>query len=123
MTIDGTKVSRALVRMLLTLFALSAAPALAQTVVTSGDVKVATADRVIVLKKIAPGPTRVELPSVIAFTGTAIEIYDWAGNAGPMTFVPYKHETIMGFPRWVAVNGGLRLIPVNAGGIRGWAVY
>lgn len=103
--------------------------ATAPRVITSGSaIAVDTADTFIVLNKLVAGATSIALPPVASRVplGLPLEIYDFAGNAGPMTITPNGSETIMGASgAWTVLSGGspqtggaVRLIP--SVGLNGW---
>lgn len=99
-------------------------------VTVAGGVVVAVTDTVIILNKAAPSATAFTLPLVSARNplGMPVDIYDWKGNGGDMTFTPAGGDLIMGSANpWVVGSGGavgtggkITLIP-NVG-IGGWLV-
>lgn len=65
-------------------------------ITAAGGVVVAAGDALIVLNKAAPSSTAVTLPTVASRNGLALQLLDWAGNAGDITLTPNGAETIMG---------------------------
>lgn len=96
-------------------------------ITAAGGVVVNPGDSLIVLKKVSPSSTAVTLPSVFAQGGIILEVFDWNGNAGDITFVPDGSELINGVSSWTVQSGGavgtggkIRLIPSTD--LDGWLV-
>jgi len=94
--------------------------AVAPRVITiSGTVTVADTDLVIAMNLGSPSAITFDLPAVAGRSSAALYVFDFAGNAGPMTFTPHGVETIMGLASWSAtgsgagLGGSVLLIPVT----------
>lgn len=96
-------------------------------IVTAAGADTITAqDEVVIYNKAAPSVTAISLPAVATRNLVPLEVYDWAGNAGDLTFTPNGAEKIMNEATWVVTSGGvglggsIRLLPCTA--ISGWLV-
>lgn len=79
-----------------------------ETVVVTGagPVVVLADDGLIILNKLAPSPTSIQLPDVSLRNGLPLTIVDYAGNAGDITILPSGVETIMGLASATLVSNG-----------------
>lgn len=67
------------------------------TVVSSGTtVTVQAGVSAVLLNKVSPGDTTIQLGSIAQRTVSALQIVDVAGTAGTITLLPHAGETIMG---------------------------
>lgn len=96
---------------------------LAPRVITlAGTVTVTDTDLLIVMNLGSPSATTFDLPAVSARNGASLYIFDYPGNAGPMTFTPTGSDTIMGEASWTVtgvgtgLGGSILLIPVQGVG-------
>lgn len=98
-------------------------------IITAGaTVNAAATDAILVLNKAAAGATTINLPDINDRqpAGLPLEIYDFAGNAGDMSIVPFGTQLIMGdnSPLTLSSGGAVRtggatkLIPSIA--LNGW---
>lgn len=100
-------------------------PTLSVRVSTGGTVTVSSADQVIILRSTSATP--IVLCAVALRNAQPLQVYDWSGTSGDMTFTPNGTETIMGLTTWIVGSGGvpgsggsLYLIPLST--MSGWAV-
>lgn len=99
-----------------------------RVVTVAGGIVIGAGDAVVVLNKVAPSVTPITLPAVATRNGLGLVVYDFAGNAGDLTFTPAVGENIMGLGTMVVGSNGqgagtaasVRLLP-NVG-LSGWLV-
>jgi len=97
-------------------------------VATGNAIAAGLFDTVIIINKAASGPTSVVLPAAGRYLGAALFILDWNGNAATITITPASGELINNKPTWSVTSSStapaaIRLIPVNTGGMTGWAQF
>ncbi len=76
-------------------------------VVTTASVTITSTDQIVAIKKASPSTTAIALPAVSTRGGLALKVFDWAGNAGDMTFTPSGSDKIMGVSSWIVGSGGV----------------
>lgn len=90
-------------------------------IITTGNPTIAATDGIIILNKAVAATTLITLPSAAGRDGIPLAVYDWANNAGVITFIPDGTELINGATSWAVASGSfVRLIPFTSGTLVGW---
>jgi hypothetical protein len=80
-----------------------------QVETAAGAIAVALDTQVLIINKALASVTPITLPSALLRNNLPLEVYDWTGLGGDMTFTPFGSEKINNLSSWIVGSGGAGL--------------